>query len=185
MRKPTAGPTPTAKWKNANSLAGKSESYSKTTKPHSRTRRNWNGPGCWKGHHPTSGSKPRTSKCTSIASSRAYRPKKNQGKGRSQASRCVSRWKPTRQVRSAVPLKPAEELRRQRRSTNALPLAGGLTFSGGAGGELACSNAGKGITTGSLKTLGAERTREKSKPSTDDHNDVASRNEQVATGFVN
>jgi hypothetical protein len=37
---------------------------------------------------------------------------------------------------------------------HALPLAGLLTFTGGAGGELICSNSGKGITTGSLKTLG-------------------------------
>jgi hypothetical protein len=35
-----------------------------------------------------------------------------------------------------------------------LPLPSKLTFSGGAGGELSCSNAGKVITTGSLKMLG-------------------------------
>ena len=40
------------------------------------------------------------------------------------------------------------------------PLASKLTFTGGAGGELACSNGGKGITTGSLKTLGYSEMEE-------------------------
>jgi hypothetical protein len=41
-----------------------------------------------------------------------------------------------------------------------LPLPGKVTFSGGAGGELACNNGGKGVTTGSLKILGFEAGEE-------------------------
>jgi len=41
-----------------------------------------------------------------------------------------------------------------------LPLASKLTFTGGAGGELTCSNAGKGITTGTLRTLGFNEQEE-------------------------
>jgi hypothetical protein len=41
-----------------------------------------------------------------------------------------------------------------------LPIPGKLTFTGGNGGELECSNAGKGITTGSLKTLGFNNQEE-------------------------
>jgi hypothetical protein len=41
-----------------------------------------------------------------------------------------------------------------------LPLPGKVTFSGGAGGELACNNGGKGVTTGSLKVIGFEAGEE-------------------------
>lgn len=40
------------------------------------------------------------------------------------------------------------------------PATGKTTFSGGAGGELSCSNGGKGVTTGTLKTQGFEKAQE-------------------------